>query len=216
MRLHRLVLSGLLLSAPLLVLPTAGSAAAKSAAKAKKPACALKHAETLATSRYGRLLATHAEDDELYGESTELYACRTGYRPVLLIATEPGDSIDPSHVVFAAKYVGFSTSFYSSSCSKYQPGGAECSGLGVSSYNTRTGDVRTTTSTPAAVDALAVSAQGWLAWVTPAAADGSRTVVARNRLERVLAQGSISPTSLKASAGTLRWTRDGKPESAPF
>jgi len=217
MRLHRLALAGLLVSVTALAVPTTGNAATpKNRTKAKKPACTLKGAETIAKSTFGRLLATHAEEDELYGESTELYACRTGYRPVLLIATGPGDSLDPGHVVFSPKYVGFSTSFYSSSCSKYQPGGAECSGLGVSSYNTRTGDVRTTTSTPAAVDALAVSAQGWLAWVTPAAPDGSRTVVARNRLERVLAQGSIPPASLKATDGTLRWTRDGTPESAPF
>jgi len=217
MRLPRLALAGLLLSVTALALPTAGSAATgQNKTKAKKPACTLKGATTIAKSPYGRLLETHAEEDELYGESTELYACRTGYRPVLLVATEPGDSINPGHVVFAAKYVGFSTAFYSSACSKYQPGGAECSGFGVSSYNTRTGDARTSTSTPAAVDALAVSGQGWLAWVTPAAADGGRTVVARNRLERTLAQGDIAPASLKATGGTLRWARDGAPESAPF
>jgi hypothetical protein len=216
MRLHRLALAGLLVSATALALPTSGSAATgKTTAKAKKPACTVKHAKTIASSPYGRLLVTHREEDELYGESTELYACRTGRAPVQLVATEPGDSITLSHVVFTPNYVGFAASSYSSACSKYQPGAPECSWVNVSSFNTRTGRVRAGASS--AADALVVTAHGWLAWVTPADASGSRSAITSDRGgKHMLAQGAIAPGSLTLTATTVSWTRGGVPESAPF
>lgn len=197
----------------LLAVPVGGDAATRK--KPTRPVCALKHAETVASSRFGKLLATHRETDELYGDSTEVYACRTGRTPVQVDSYETGMGVTIGDVVFTTNYVAYSFSTLSSQCTKYMGDAPECRGAGAASYNTRTGKPRTDVGS--AVNGLALSDHGWLAWIAPSADGTSWAVVAEDRRgRRTLAPDHVDPASLKIAGTTVSWTRGGAPESGPL
>jgi hypothetical protein len=178
-----------------------------SALAGAKP-CSARGAEVVARSGTSLLLAADHGDDDLYGPGTLVTTCRKGHRPVVLVKTGPGDSVALSHGVFTAGYVAFASSSLSTACTKYLGDDPQCHSTGVRSYNRRTGRLRA--SGTGAADALVVTPAGWLAWLSPADAGGTRTLqVVDAAGARVLASGAIDPSSLRAEGATVSWTVGG-------
>jgi len=115
-----------------------------------------------------------------------------------------------THVRFNGRYVAFDVTVGDETCFKYDPG-PQCSSENLRSYNVRSGHRRA--GVHAASDALALTTNGWIAWVPPGAAP--RSVVAADAAgSRQLDTGAIDPGSLRATGRTVRWTNAGQPRSA--
>jgi hypothetical protein len=192
----------LLVTGAMAVLPAGASAAARA------PSCSAKGATVVARSGTSLLLARSQGGDDEYGPGTRVTTCRKGHRPVVLVSTGPGDSVAVSRGVFTAGYVAFASSSYSTACTKYLGDDPQCHSAGVASYNRRTGRLRARGSGPA--DALVLTPAGWLAWLSPADAGGTRTLQAvESHGARVLASGPIDPASVRATGSMVSWTDGG-------
>jgi hypothetical protein len=195
------------LAAALLALP----AAAPATTRAKT--CTAKGATVVARSGTALLLTRSVGGDDLYGPGTLVTTCRKGRRPVVLLRTGPGDSVTISHPVFTPGYVAFATSSFSTACTKYLGDDPQCRSVGVASYNRRTG--RRRASGGGVADILLATPAGWLAWLSPADATGSRTLRAADTAgERELAAGAIDPASLTVAGPVVSWAAGGVPASA--
>ena len=200
--------AGIAVVAAIGVVAGLGPATASGAAR-----CSAKGAQVLARSGTALLLARPYGNDDLYGPGTLVTTCRKGRRPVVLLRAEPGVALTFSHGAFAPGYVAFARSSTSSMCTKYLGDDPQCRSAGVTSYNRRTGKLRA--SGEGRADVLVVTPAGWLAWLSPADASGSRTLQAVDSAgSRVLAGGAIDPASVRASGATVTWTLAGVGASA--
>ena len=202
-------------AAALLALTAAVLPVATAQAGRKPVTCSVKHSTTVARHGEQRLITREGADDDFYGPSTRVYACRQAHRPaVLLDETDTGTSIEIGGVRFTRWYVVYSASGSSSQCTKYQPEAPECYFSYVASYDLRTGRRRAISQGDAA--SLVLSTKGWFAWVTAPDTLGSRSVIGVDgEGAHTLDQGGIDAASLGFSGARLGWKRtDGTAQSA--
>jgi len=175
------------------------------------PTCHPRHSRTVARKGGTRLFLVGGGGAGEYSAPSTLYVCqRSRGRAVRLIHVGAARSLRLAHVRFDGRYVAFDATVGDETCFKYDPG-PQCSSETLRSYNVRDGRRRATAH--AACDALALTSNGWIAWVPPGT--GPRSVLAVDSTgSHQLDAGAIDPASLRATGRTVRWTNAGQPRSA--
>jgi hypothetical protein len=189
--------------AALAAAPTAGAA----------PSCRPRHARTVARSHGTRLFMVGGGGGGEYSGPSTLYACSgSSRRPARLIHVADAQTMRITQVRFKRGYVGFDVTVSDETCWKYDPG-PHCDSQSVRSYNMRNGRRRAGAS--GGSDALALTSNGWIAWVPPVASGAPRALLAiDSHGRRQLDTGAIDPASLRATGKTVRWTNAGQPHAA--
>jgi hypothetical protein len=186
---------------------------AGAAKKRKRPLCKPAHAKVLTRTGSVRILyVEHPAAADEYGTPATVYACRPARkRRVKLFEVADTEIWSPKVMRIRSRWWAFAASTDDVACEKYaQP---NCMGSYVAAYDLKTGALRC--STRAAANALALTSNGWIAWLTAGAAGRPATLSACDSGGvRPLDQGTIDPASLTASGPLITWARDGRPQSA--
>ncbi len=178
-------------------------------APAARRSCARPGAHVLARSATARIFwVEHGESSE-YGTAVTLYGCLAARgRAVRLGSFADTDAVAVRHVRLRGPFVAYALTVVDVPCSKYTSD--PCDRAAVEVYDLRSGRARVRAR--ARADAVALTASGWVAWVTPAPrAVDARDSAGRRRLDT----GAIDPRSLAATGRHgVAWTRDGARRSA--
>lgn len=186
---------------------------ADAAKKRKRPLCNPAHTKVLKQTASVRILyVEHPGGADEYGTPATVYACYPARkRRVRLFEVADTEIWSPRVMRIRTRWWAFAASTDDVACEKYaQP---NCRGGYVAAYDLKTGQVRCSTRATSA--ALALTSNGWIAWLAEGAAGQPGTLWAcDSRGARPLDQGAIDPASLTAAGPVVDWTRDGRPQSA--
>src|SRR5947209_14486886 len=131
------------------------------------PTCHPRHSRTVARKGGTRLFLVGGGGTGEYSAPSTLYVCeRSRGRAVRLMHVGAARTMRLTHVRFNGRYVAFDVTVGDETCFKYDPG-PQCSSENLRSYNVRSGHRRA--GVHAASDALALTTNGWIAWVPPGA-----------------------------------------------
>jgi hypothetical protein len=189
----------------ILLLGTFGSADA--AKRHKRPFCKPSNSRVLKHTKSVRILyVEHVAGADEYGTPASVYACfPKGRRRVKLFDLASTDAWSPKVMRLTNRYFAVASSTDDVVCQKYaQP---DCTTNSVAVFRLANGKERCGTPSPAS--ALALTPNGWIAWLS-----GSTLSACDSAGTRTLDEGNIDAASVQAQGTTIEWTRDGQPQSA--
>jgi hypothetical protein len=198
----------------LLMLSIGAAGSAGATRKHKRPFCSLPNTRVLRHTSTVRVLYVARPDEmDLYGTPATVYACFPARRRRTKLFEVPSTvTWTPKIMALTNRYFAFFATTDDGPCEKGQQ--PNCTGSYVADYRLSNGRARC--SAPGPATALALTSNGWIAWLsglgrpdlpaTVSACDSAGT--------RTLDQGTIDPASLHASGTSVQWTRDGQPQSA--
>jgi hypothetical protein len=186
---------------------------ADAAKKHKRPFCSPRYTKVLKhTSAVRILYVEHPADADLYGIPATVYACFPARkRRTKLFEVASTEIWSPKTMAITNRYFAFAATTEDVVCEKYaQP---NCTGSYVADYNVSNGTARCSTSVSAT--ALALTSNGWIAWLSSGGTGQPSTLTACDSAgTRTLDQGTIDAASVHAVRAAIHWTRDGQPQSA--
>jgi hypothetical protein len=159
------------------------------------------------TSRQTKEIRVYSDDLGSY------YACSRKNRHRVLLYDDDGEYDTGIVAAIAGRYVAYESSSLPT-CKEACPPGVNGS-ASTAVVNVRTGKQRSLASS--GVDRLVLAPSGAVAWVLPstAAGGGKELWVWDAAGRRLLDSGNVAAASLRLSGGTVSWTKDGQPYSAP-
>jgi hypothetical protein len=144
----------------------------------------------------------------------KVYGCVLARKRAVML----GSFNDYTHPVYGepqlnAPYAAYALDVIDETCAKYEPTGP-CESQHLEVVDLRTGKTRV--SVPGGADRLALTGNGWLAWVTTTAGSPTQHVVSAvdSHGRRQLDAGNIDPATLVAHGNSVQWQRDGAPMTA--
>jgi hypothetical protein len=196
------------------LLAAAGAVASADAAKKhKRPYCNPRHTKVLKKNSAVRIIyVEHPGDDDFYGTPATVYACFPARkRRTKLFEIDGSLAWKPQRLALTKRYFAFFATTTDSVCEKYQQ--PNCSGSYVTRFRLSNGRERCRTSVLAS--ALALTSNGWIAWLESGATGQPSTLTGCDSAgNRTLDRASIDPASVHAAGTSVEWTRDGQPASA--
>jgi hypothetical protein len=182
---------------------------AGAAKKHKRPFCKPAHSKVLKQRKGVRIVyVTHPGGE--YGDPATVYACVPHrHRRTKLFEIEEYEGWSPDVMRLTPRYFAFAATVYDIVCTKYDPGNPQCVSSYVASYRLSTGKERCVTG--ASATALALTSNGWIAWL-----EGSTLSACDSTGTRVLDDGSIERSTVRARGTSIEWKRDGQTMSAPL
>ena len=143
-----------------------------------------------------------------------IYGCAAGSRTARVLQRfDSTQSASLAHVAINAGHVAYVASIADVVCGKYAPPEQSCSSSEIDAFDLSSGRRRLQVYGDA--QALVLTDDGWVAWLSAPDKAGGRELWARDSAgERRLDAGAIDPSSLAAGATKVFWTNAGAPASA--
>jgi hypothetical protein len=197
----------------LLALSLGMASGADAARKHKRSLCNPPNTKILKRTSAVRILYVERPDDtDIYGTPAKVFACYPArQRRIKLFEIADTESWKAQVMRIRNRWFAFGADTVDLACEKYaQP---DCSSSYVAVFDLKSGKVRCTTSAHAG--ALALTSNGWIAWLVQGASGQPSTLSACDSAGvRQLDQGTIDPASVTAVGAAVEWMRDGQPQSA--
>jgi hypothetical protein len=185
----------------------------EAAAKQKRAFCHPRHSKVLTKTSVVRMLyVEHPDGEDFYGTPATVYACfPKPKRRVKLFDIPAAETWKPDITRIRNRYFAVAATSIDEVCGKYQQ--PDCVSHEVAVYGTRSGGVRCSRARTAT--ALALTSNGWIAWLTSGGTGRPSTLWACDSAGvRRLDEGTIDAGSVRAVRHTVEWTGAGQPRSA--
>jgi hypothetical protein len=197
-----------LLAISLGMIGTAGAAK-----KHKRPFCSPANSKVLKRTSAVRILyVEHPAGADPYGIPATVYACFPARKKrTKLLELASTDSWSPKIMALNSRFFAVAATIDDVACEKYaQP---NCTRSSVADFKLANGKLRCSASVSAT--ALALTSNGWIAWVSGGGAGQPSILSACDSAgTRTLDQGTIDAASVQAAGKAVHWSRDGAPQSA--
>jgi hypothetical protein len=197
----------------LLAVLVAAAAPADAARKHARPFCKPANSRVLKQTKSVRILyVQHPGQEDLYGIPATVYACFPAHRRrTKLFDVSSSEVWTPKVTALNDRFFAFAATTEDVVCEKYQQ--PDCTGAYVADFRVSSGALRCSANVFAS--ALALTSNGWIAWLSGAAPGQPATLSACDSAGiQTLDQGAIDAASVQASGALVEWQRDGQPQSA--
>ena len=196
----------------LLALSLGAAGSADAAKKHVRPFCKPPNTRVLKHTKSVRILyVEHPAQEDLYGIPATVYACFPARRHrTKLFEVSSTEVWTPKIMQLNDRFFAVAATTEDVVCEKYQQ--PDCTGAYVADFRVSNASVRCSANVVAS--ALALTSNGWIAWLSGAAGQPSTLSACDSAGTQTLDQGSIDPASVTASGTLVEWQRDGAPQSA--